>query len=171
MKTFLLTISLTLVVLASCSADKSETPQLKNGWQIYTNSKYGYEIQYPDGFELWATGLESERDGARIRIAFKEYAAPAPVLDIQVEPRVPLEQFPTLGAEVPKLTVRVEDILVNGRPAKQAQYHWAEGGDLAFAEIYLEGVIFRFDAAAGTRDFQEETQWWAIISTFRFKSR
>ena len=30
-------------------------------WQIYHNTKYGYEIRYPGEFDLWPTGPAGER--------------------------------------------------------------------------------------------------------------
>jgi hypothetical protein len=169
MKSLRIAMSLAVVALCGCSTTTPAPQTPRPGWHVYTDSKYGYEIQYPDGMEVLATGTDPERDGQTIRIGFKEYAALAPALHIQVEPRTPEDQFPKLGTQVSGFTVSVDDIQVNGRPARQAQYHWTENGDLAFAEIYLEGVVFFFDAAAGVRDFQD-TEWWAIVSTFRLHS-
>src|SRR5262245_29917348 len=64
---------------------REATAQTATGaWNVYTNAAYRYEIRYPDEFEVRATGREGQRDGAAIRIARKEYAAPTPVLDVYV---------------------------------------------------------------------------------------
>ncbi|OHB75798.1 MAG: hypothetical protein A2Z34_07145 [Planctomycetes bacterium RBG_16_59_8] len=170
MKSACFAMAMILVVLCSCSPAAPPTLRSESGRHIYTNSKHGYEIRYPEGFDLWATGAEQERDGATIRVAFKDYAAPLPVLDIQVSPRTAREKFPSVDAQPNGMTVSAADVQVNGISGRQAQYRWTASGDLAFVEIYLEGVIFRFYTSTDIPDFQK-TEWWAIISTFRFLDR
>jgi hypothetical protein len=166
MRALLPALVLSVMGVAGCSPAKPVT-QPTPGWHLYTNSRYGYEIQYPDGYELWETGLEAERDGASIRIALKEYQAPVPVLDVQIQPRTPEEKFPKLGLQVPDMSASVDNALVNGMAAREVQYKWAAGDDLAIVQVYVRGVVFQYTAAAGTRDFHA-TEWWAILSTFRF---
>jgi hypothetical protein len=125
-------------------------------------------IQYPDGFAVWATGVEGERDGASLRVAFKDYAAPVPVLDIQVHPKTAKDKFPTLGSEPKGLTVSILDVYLNGVAGKEADYHWTSTGELAFSDIDLDGVvIFHFASGSGMKDLHG-TQWWEIICSFRF---
>lgn len=150
-----------------CAGKASTTRQLSSGWQLYSNHKYGYEIAYPEGYGLWETGEEGNRDGATIRIGWLEYEALTPMLDIQVEPRTAANEFPVLGMQPQDLSVSVEDIALNGQPARQAVYRWLEGGKLALVEINSQGVLFRFQASPATGEF-EGTEWQQIISTFRF---
>jgi hypothetical protein len=138
------------------------------GWKTFRNEKYRYEIRHPERVEVRKTGREPERDGATIRLAFREYEAPTPVLDIRVSPRIPEEKFPALGSDVPGLTLTTDDVVVGGKPARLAQYRWKTSGDLAFAEVYLRGVVFSFDSNSGVRDFRE-TEWWTMVSTFRIR--
>jgi hypothetical protein len=145
-------------------------PTTKQGWSSYRNEKYGYEIQYPEGVEVRETGPESKRDGATIRLGFKEHAAPQPVLDIYVAPRTPEEKFPSRGTDVSAMALSVADVTVGSDAGRLAQYRWKESGDLAFAEAWVRGVVLRFDANAGVRDLRE-TQWWEIISSFRLRDR
>jgi hypothetical protein len=135
------------------------------GEYIYHNRRYDYEIRYPDGFDLWATGPEGRRDGRSIRIALKDHAAPTPVLDIQVYPRAPAPSPPP-GYQLVDLTVAVAEVVVAGRSGEQVEYRWKESGDLAFFEVYLDGVYFTFQAGPGVRDIRD-TAWWKIISSFR----
>ncbi len=158
-------IALVMVALGGHAAATPPTQQPNPGWRSYSNSMYGYTIRYPDGFELRLTGAEGERDGATILIVREEYSAIAPSLSVLIAPRTDPEDFPTLGTDVPDLSVSTDDIRVRGLPARRAQYRWKADGALAFEEILLEGVLFRFDAAPGTHDLPEE--WWAIVSTFR----
>ena len=151
--------------LLGCAPNRATTPQ--PGWHLYHNSKYGYEIQYPDGYGLWETGLEGQSDGQSIRIGWEEYQALTPMLDVQVEPRLAPGDFASLPARPEDLRVEVDDIQVNGLTAKLAQYYWKETGDLAFAQVSLRGVAFRFSASPSMRELRG-TPWWSIISTFRF---
>ena len=51
MKRVLLTILLALGIVCDCSRAKPATPQREPGWSTYVNDKYGYEIQYPAGYD------------------------------------------------------------------------------------------------------------------------
>ncbi len=165
-----LVLSLMLMLTGACSPNGPAPQRLMPGWHLYSNNKYGYQIEYPDGYDLWETGTEQERDGAMIRIGLHEYEAPTPVLDVEVEPRRPLEKFPTLGTQIKDRSVSIEDIVLSGLQAREADYRWTATGELEFAEIYLNGVIFRFTALSGMPDFHE-TEWWTIISTFRLMNK
>ncbi|MFA6954377.1 MAG: lipocalin family protein [Thermoanaerobaculia bacterium] len=138
------------------------------GWPTFRNEKYGYEIQHPERVEVRETGREPDRDGATIRLVFKEYEAPTPALDIRIVPRTPETKFPRLGTNAPGMTLSIDDVVVGGEEARLAQYRWQASGDLAFAELFLRGIVFSFDANSGVRDIRE-TQWWEMISTFRIR--
>lgn len=159
---------LILLTLCSCARQMPATTPVNPGWHVYANTRYGYEIEYPDGYELWETGVESERDGASIRIGFKDYEAAIPVLDVQIEPRTPAERFPTLGTQIQDMSVRFDDVLVNGLPAKQAVYRWTANNELTYAQVYLQGVLFQLMGFSQVRADFHETDWWGIISSFRF---
>jgi hypothetical protein len=167
MKRALLTILLALCILGGCSRASPTTVPREPGWATYTNSKYGYEVQYPPGYEVRETGPEGARDGASLRVGYKEYEAPTPMLDIQVAPKTPPEGFPTLG-EWKDMTVSVSDVVVNGLAAKEAEYRWEANAELAFVEVWLDGVVFRFMASAGLQDFYD-TPWWQIIASFHLR--
>ena len=154
----------TMIALSACATPPSAAHP---GWHIYRNSLYGYEISYPDGYDLWATGTQEQRDGSAFRIGFKEYQAPVPVLDVKIQPRTAAAALPTLGMQVPDMDVDMRDVMVNGVVAREAQYRWKGSRDLGFVEVHMRGAVFEFTAAAGTTDFHK-TDWWAIISTFRF---
>jgi hypothetical protein len=134
----------------------------------YSNDAYGYEIQYPEAFDLWPTGPEGKRDGASIRIAIKDHQAPAPVLDIRISPRTPESEFSGTISPSIDLTAESEAVSINGVPAKEWNFFWKSNGEIAFVEIYLDGVVFQFAAGSGLTDFHT-SQWWNIVSTFRFK--
>jgi hypothetical protein len=153
-----------LLILSACTTPKPATIRYDSGWYIYRNEKYGYEIRYPDGFDAWATGLETERDGASIRIGLKEFEAPAPILDIQVHPRASMQETRPTPQE---MITNITDVEINGVPGTQSDYYWKANGELFMVEVYLEGVLFRFHPGAGLHDFHA-TRWWEIISTFRF---
>ncbi len=159
-------IGVSLVVVRGALALATPFQQPDSGWHTYSNGEYGYVIQYPSGYELRVTGPEGERDGATILIVRERYTALAPALYIQIEPRTPEEGFPSLGTEIVDMTVHLDDVRINDLPARRAQYRWKANDDLAFVEVLLEGVLFRFDAAPGTREFPE-TPWGAIVATFR----
>jgi len=168
MKRTLLAILLALCILCGCARARTATPPREPGWSTYTNDKYSYELQFPPGYEVGATGPEEARDGARLRVGYKEYAALTPMLDIQVAPKTPLERFPALGSAVPDMTVSVQDVVIDGLAAKEAEYRWQANDELAYVEVYLDGVVFWFAASAGLHDFHE-TPWWQIISSFRWR--
>ncbi len=159
-----------LMAASSCAPQAATRRQIDTGWTVYSNSKYGYEISYPQGYDLWETGLEGERDGASIRIGLTEYQALTPMLDVEIEPRMGTDEFARVPADLKDLRLQVEDIQLGGAAAKQAEYHWVQDGDLAFVEINLEGVLFRFAAGPGMRELRN-TPWWEIISTFRFTKK
>lgn len=154
-----------ILILCACSQAKPPTLQYDSGWYTYRNYKYGYEIRYPEGFDLWETGEAGSRDGANIRVAIKEFAAPAPVLDISLRPDKSLRDLsPTIDDF---FTVSAGDVEINGMPGERIEYRWKSTGELAFIEFYLDRVLFRFDAGPDPGDFYA-TPWWDIISTFRF---
>lgn len=153
-------------LLQGCSSAPTQVP-VTPGWHLYRNIKYGYEIQYPDGYEVRETGLEEERDGASIRIALYEYAALTPCLDVQVGAEAQAGTFPPFGMQPKDLEVSITDVTVGGRAAKEAAYRWKANGDLAFVFVELEGANFTFMAAPHTADLHA-TEWWSILSTFRF---
>lgn len=155
---------------ARTEASSDDDRSTKRDWSVYRNQKYAYEIRYPDGVEVRETGPESRRDGASIRLGFKDYQAPVPALAVVVSPRTSDASFPSLGADVPGMTRSLADVELGNESVRLAQYRWKESGELAFAEVYLRGVVFRFDANSGVRDLRE-TQWWEIIATFRFLDR
>ncbi len=162
--------TLAFLMLCSCAPQAATRRQIASGWTVYSNSKYGYEISYPEGYDLWETGLEGERDGASVRIGLKEYQAPTPVLDVKIEPRTGTDAFDLLPADLKDLRLQLDDIQVSGAAAKQAQYRWVQDGDLAFVQINLDGVLFQFSAGPGMREF-DGTPWREIISTFRFTTK
>ena len=136
-------------------------------WNTYSNAKYGYEIRYPDGFELWPTGPKGRRDGARIRIALAQHQAPAPVLDVYVGQGVgDTGHLPEAGLR--DLDVAVEEVEVGGAPAREVTYRWKENGEIAFVEVRQPNVLFRLAAGPGLGDFAGTT-WWRIVSTFRIR--
>jgi hypothetical protein len=154
-----------ILILCACGRAKPPTLQYDSGWYTYRNHKYGYEIRYPDGFDLWETGEARSRDGANIRVAIKEFAAPALVLDISVESNVPLKEVSPSTDDF--FTVSSDPVEINGLPGERIKYHWKSNGELAFIEIHVDRASFRFDAGPDPGDFYA-TPWWQIISTFRF---
>jgi hypothetical protein len=158
-------VAIAAIMLYGC-ASRPLSP-IHPDWQLYHNSKYRYQIEYPNGYDLWETGLEGERDGSSIRIGLHEYEAVTPALDAHVGPQAAAHRFPALIVQPPDLTVQTGSILLNGLPAKETQLRWKPSGDLAFVDIEMEGVLFEFMASSGTLDFYR-TDWWAIIQTFRF---
>jgi len=153
------------VLLCGCSLQAA--PRVHPDWQFYFNRKYGYQIEYPAGYDLWETGLEGEQDGARIRIGLHEYQAVTPALDVLILPETAAARFPPLGMQPVDLTLRVQDIDLNGLPARRAEYRWKANGRLAYMDIEMDRVVFQFMAGPETRDFYA-TDWWSIIQTFRF---
>lgn len=136
-------------------------------WAVYTNSRYGYEIRYPADFEVRPTGGEGRRDGGTIRIALREYAAPAPVLDIFVrENAVEASRLPETG--IRDMNVDTRDIELGGARLREVTLRWKESGEIAFVQLTGPQVVFLFHANAGTADMRD-TIWWKIIQTFRFR--
>jgi hypothetical protein len=166
MKRLLVAALLLLLFLPGCSAAQPAHATPQPGWILYANEKYGYEIQYPDGCDLWPTGPEGERDGASIRIGVKDRQAPVPVLDIQVEPRTPEAEFADAFVQSSDLRFESETVLIGKKPAKELTLYWKSNNEIAFVIIYLKGVVFQFSAEAGLQDFHA-SPWWEIISTFR----
>lgn len=162
-----LTVSILLACGSlSCTTDATTTRDV-SGWSIYRNAKYGYQIAYPDGYVLWETGREGERDGRSIRIGLKDYAALTPVLEVQVHPERSLYER-SAGGELRDMQVEVMDIDLAGLPARQVEFRFKTTGDLAFVEIHRDDALFLFHAAAGLREF-EGTVWWKIVSTFQLQ--
>ena len=156
-----------LFAAALCGCSLRAAPRVHPEWQLYSNSKYGYQIEYPAGYDLWETGLEGERDGASIRIGLHEYEAITPALDIKIVADNSASHYPPSGIQLPDLNVSTEELVLNGSPAKETEYRWKANGSLAFVDIEMKGVLFQFMAGPQTPDLHQ-TDWWAIIQTFRF---
>lgn len=164
--------ALTVSVLLSCAwlgcaSPRSTTSRDESGWSIYRNAKYGYEIRFPAGYELRATGREGERDGRAIRIGWKEYAAITPALHVTLDPTNSLYEV-TAGEELKERRAQVIDIELDGKPARRVEFRWKATGDLAVVEIHGHGVLFQFHAQPGLQEL-EGTVWWEIVSSFRFQ--
>ena len=159
------TLTATLLACGSLGcASQRTTPPAEPGWSIYRNAKYGYEIAYPDGYEVRPARREGERDARRIRIGLKEYAAPTPVLDIELDPA---DSFYELGRRKTLKDMRLEvvDLELGGRPARQVVFRWVSTDEIAFVEIHQEGALLRFQAPPGLEKF-EGTVWWKIAFSF-----
>jgi hypothetical protein len=165
MKNGILLVLMNFMILSGFFAGKAMAQQAK--WNTYSNQKHGYEIKYPEGFDLWPTGPEGKRDGASIRIALKEHQALTPVLDVQINPRTSKEQFLKKIMKPKDMTLEIKSMMINGSEAKQAEFRWEVNKEIAFVHIHLNGVVFRFAAASGLKNFSD-SQWWQIISKFRF---
>ncbi len=153
-------------LLAGCA--RAPMAPVHPDWQLYSNSKYGYQIEYPDGYDLWATGPQGEQDGASIRISLHEYQALTPALDVHVMPNSADWRFPPLGIEPQDLSMELQDVSLNGVTASEVRYRWKATGDLAYVDIDLDGVLFLFMAGPSISEDFHESEWYAIISTFRF---
>jgi hypothetical protein len=167
MRRFLFPAVMILFLAQSCSSPAASRTTPTPGWSLYSNAAFGYEIQFPGGFDLWPTGPEGEREGASIRIAIQDRQALFPILDITVSPRAPEPGFSKPGATSPDLTADAADVVVGSLPAREQTLRWKTNNEVAFVEIFLEGVVFRFTAEPGMTDFHS-SEWWDIISTFRF---
>jgi len=142
------------------------TPAVSSAWNVYSNARYKYEIRYPPEFDIWPTGVQEKLDGGSIRVALKEYAAPAPVLDIYVGANAAgASRLPETGTR--DMDVDAHDIEVAGAPARQVTYRWKENGEIAFVQMSGKEVVFLFRANAGLHDIRD-TVWWRIIQAFRF---
>lgn len=162
------TVSVLLICgCLGCASPRPPTSRDESGWSIYRNAKYGYQIGYPEGYELRVTGREDERDGRTIRIAWKEYAALTPALHVTLDPTSSRYEV-TAGKGMKDMRVEVVDTEIGGRPARQVEFRWRATGDLAFVEIHREGVLFQFDASPGLREFGG-TVWSEIVSSFEFR--
>ncbi len=137
-------------------------------WHLYRNSQYGYQIEYPDGYDLWETGLQGERDGASISISLHEYQALGPALSVVISPKTASRPISPMGILPQDVSMQQRDIVLNGLNAHEVQYRWKATGDLAFVDIDLDGVLFEFLAGPSMTSDLHETQWYEIISTFRF---
>jgi hypothetical protein len=166
MKKFIFVPVLVLSLFQGCSPTTASETTPKPGWTVYSNAVYGYEIQYPEGYILWPTGPEDERDGASIRIALRDRQAPVPVLDIRVSPRTPETEFPNPYNPSADMTAESAKVMIGGIQADELILRWKAGGEIAFVELHLRGVLFQFAAGAGMPDFHT-SEWWNIISTFR----
>ncbi|MBN1438982.1 MAG: hypothetical protein JW929_06180 [Anaerolineales bacterium] len=152
--------------LHGCASASPNRATPKPGWTVYANDLYGYEIQYPQGYALWPTGPEGGRDGANIRIALADRAAPAPVLDIRISPRTPESEFPGPAASSGQFQAEANEVLIGGRPAREWILFWKSTGEIAFVEILADGVVFQFAAGPGPADFHA-SEWRQIVATFR----
>jgi hypothetical protein len=151
------------IVIPLAANQDSPVPTATSEWQVHRSETFGYEIRYPPGFEVWLTGREGERDEGTIRIGLREFAAPAPVLDISVGSRMRTG----LPAIPPTLDVVERRVVINGAGFRELTYRWQENDDVAFVELRHPRALMIFDAPAGTRDIHG-TVWWSIMSTFRF---
>jgi hypothetical protein len=156
-----------ILFLQGCAPATPSYARTEPGWSVYSNDTYGYEIQYPEGFDRWPTGPEGQRDGASIRIAVKDRQSPVPVLDIRISPRTSEEEFTAASGKSVDFKIQPGAVSISGAPAKERIRFWKSNGEIAFVEIYLDGVVFQFAAASGLTDFHA-SEWWKIISTFRF---
>ncbi len=152
--------------LSGCSP--SWTAPTHPGWHLYHNDKYGYQIEYPDGYGLWKTGPQGEQDGASIRISLHEYQALTPALDVHLMPSEAAQRYPPLGIGPQDLSMELQDITLNAVTASEVRYRWKATGDLAYVDIDLDGVLFAFMAGPSMSEDFQESEWYAIISTFRF---
>jgi hypothetical protein len=157
-----------LTLSSPVTAKGSQSPS--DSWNIYTNAKYGYEVRHPDGFEVLLTGPEGLRDGAAIRIARKEYAAPAPVLDVYIGNAATTPKALPIEAPPPDIDVVVSDAVVGGLRARQVVYRWKANREIVLLEIRNSQVVFMFESGAGLLDFSN-TVWWNVIQTFRFLNK
>jgi hypothetical protein len=169
MKKRLLVLAVVSSFGAACSPEGPSTVRGESGWWVHSNAAYGYQISYPEEYDLWPTGPEGQRDGATIRIARKNYAAPVPVLDVVIGPEESLREK-VVDVDLVDMTAEVTDIDLGGKPGKQLELRWKANGELALVELSLDGVTFVFDAAPGLHEF-EGTVWWEIVSSFRFLDR
>jgi hypothetical protein len=167
MRKFLFATLPVLFLFSGCAPAAPRGAAPKPGWSVYSNKTYGYEIQYPKGFDLWPTGPEAEQDGANIRIAISGRQAAFPVLDILVSPRISGSEFAELIAPSADLTVESETVWIGGIQAEERVFYWKSTGEIALARIFLDGVVFHFTAEPGLTVFHTSV-WWEIISTFRF---
>jgi hypothetical protein len=131
-------------------------------WQVYRNSTYRYEIRYPVDFELRPTGPEGERDGATIRIGRKNYAAPRPILDIDVTGGKP--DAPVQAAD---MTAMVDTVDIGGVPAHRRILRWKESGEIAYVVIGIREAKLVFAANGGLKSGLD-APWDAIVGSFRW---
>ena len=134
-------------------------------WHTYRNATFGYELQHPERYEIRSTGPENARDGSRIRVAQKGYAAPAPVLDIYVLEAAAAARLPSsVDAHWNRATIDVE---IGDMPCLMTTYRFRPGGQIPMVEVRCPEVLFRLDPGTDITDVQA-TIWWQIMSTFRF---
>ena len=161
-------LSLVLLLLSGCAPGcghgSAEEPTTA-GWQVYRNEQHGYEIRYPDGYELWPTGPKGRRDGASVRIALKEHAAPAPVLDVHVGAAAAKYGLPEDEGSSDMEAV-ADEIEINGLAARVVSWRWKENQEIVFVNVSTPEVLFQFHAAPGLSSMRD-TVWWEIVSTFR----
>ncbi len=155
-----------LLISSGCDWVKGPSPYALKGWSRYKNISYGYEIYYPDKYDLWPTGPEGRRDGFSIRIAYKDYEAPVPVLDIQISPKVTRDEFEVSYGQLDDMDLTSSRRQIDSREGIQKEYRWKSNGETSLVAIYLDGMVFNFMAGSGIANFQE-TEWWMIVSSFR----
>ena len=158
-------MSLIALLIFIAGASVSDVEQ----WQTYENPKFGYEIRYPDGFEVRPTGPLDKRDGRSIRIALREHAAPTPVMDIHVQEQGATLEPLTTG-ELPDMDVTTGDVKIGGIQGRQLEYRWKSNGEIAFFILYVDNVVIEFHADSGIRDMRK-TIWWKVIETLRFRRK
>jgi len=161
--------SLILLLLAACAPGCGQIPAEETAnteWQVYRNERHGYEIRFPDGYELWPTGPEGRRDGASIRIALEEHAAPAPVLDVHVGAAAAKYGLPEDDGS-PDMELVADEVEINGLAARVVSRRWKESQEIVFVDVSAPRVLFQFHAAPGLSSMRD-TVWWEIVGTFRF---
>ncbi len=137
----------------------------QEGWRVYVNERYGYEIRYPDTHDLWPTGPEGERDGRSIRVAIKEFQAPRPILDLRVFP--PPDMPEGKEAPGPDLARDDEPVIIGGIAGRLLTYRWKKTGAVSLVRVVLPGAMFTYQPPVGARDVRGSV-WWKIIESFRW---
>jgi hypothetical protein len=166
MKNFLIIVGF-VSIISGCASHSDKDQYDQKRWLKYTNNEYGYEIYYPENFDFWPTGPENRRDGSTIRIAYKDHEAPAPVLDITIDPKTSPAEFENKWGNIKDMKMKSSQIQIGGETGTQIEYRWNSTNEISFVIIYLEGIVFTFHAGSGMQKFQG-TDWWSIISSYRF---
>jgi hypothetical protein len=164
-RTSTLCVSLVLLVLTAMAGAQTPEATGSGEWQTSRNLKYGYEIRFPANFEAWPTGPKGERDGRTIRIARKEFAAAAPVLDIRIRAENDMARSRS-DFESPELKLTREQLVINHAPAVQITGRWSVNDEVAFVDLFIGKALIEFQAPPGLHSI-DDTVWWEIISTFR----
>jgi hypothetical protein len=129
-----------VLILSGCNLVKAPSPFAPKGWSRYKNNPYGYELYYPDKYESWPTGPENQRDGSSVRIAYKDYEAPVPVLDIQINPKVTRKEFEERYGQIEDMDLTSSEVQIDNTEGIQKVYRWKSNGEVSLVAIYLEGT-------------------------------